>query len=268
MYFCEDLHDVTLVAQVRAGDMDVFRHLIEHYQRGLYTVALAMLGDVEEARRATRTALLHTYAWLSTRDPDYAFFSSTYRLLVSDCLDILMHRPSLPAGTGADIETEGSAVLFQRSSTDEQRCRMRAEILQLLPERRTIVVLRYLAGFSYEETCIILRVPSAWVRSQLHAARQQLGERLLAWSPRGTFSVEDETLLQGAIDGVLDYDECAAHERLLARRVDAPARAVALGELAQLLHALTSAEPPCDLARQVIAQIRAMTRSSRATSAT
>jgi len=267
MYFLEDFHDVTLVRRAQNGNMDALEQLVQRYQRVLYTVALGMLGDPGEAREATRAALLSTYARLSMPDRDCGFFSAMHRLLICECLDVLRDRPSQPADRPSqpgrvpivrdaahDTRPIGSVTLGER------RRQIQAALLQLTPESRAVVVLRHLAGLSYEETAITLGLPADAVRWRLHAARQQLGERLLAWPRHTTLRAEEEALLQGAIDGVLDPYECDARNRLVLENPAAPARAAALRELGHLLNSLGPADPPIDLAIQVLSQIAVLTR--------
>jgi RNA polymerase sigma-70 factor (ECF subfamily) len=260
MHFFEDFHDMALVSRARAGDVAALALLIQLYQRVLYTVALGMLGDADEAREATRTAFVRTCDRLALPNPDYGFFSSTHRLLACECLEVLRRRPLRPAQSvpgGATGERPPSRGL----TITERRRQIHAAMLQLTPESRAVVILRHLAGLSYDETALTLGLPTAAVRARLHAARQQLGEWLLAWPARTGLGPEEEALLQGSMDGALDYHECAARDRLLAERVEVALRAVALNQLGYLLNSLGPADPPPDLALEVLSQVEALTRS-------
>jgi RNA polymerase sigma-70 factor (ECF subfamily) len=248
MHFFEDLHDVTLVTRARIGDLAALELLVQRYRRVLYTVALVMLGDAAVAREVTRTALLRAYGYLSIFGADCGFFSLTHRLLVQECLD------------GTQSQTYGDAGDLTTVRTlpfdDRRRCVQQA-MLRLEPQVRAILVLRHLAGLSYGETAQTLEIPPDAVRSHLHAARQQLGEWLLAWPAGSALRDEDESLLQAGLDGALDYWEREARERLLQERADAAVRAAALRELGQLLNTLGPADPPADLVPEVLAQIAA-----------
>jgi len=70
-----------------------------------------------------------------------------------------------------------------------------------------------------------------------------------------TLPPEDETLLQDAIDGELDYRGREARDRVLAAHTNAHARATALRDLGHLLNSLGPEEPPGDLTTQVLSQI-------------
>jgi RNA polymerase sigma-70 factor (ECF subfamily) len=257
MHFFEDFHDMALVSRARVGDTAALALLIQLYQRVLYTVAFGMLGDAAEARAVTRTAFVRTCDRLRLPDPDYGFFSATHRLLIDGCLEALRRRPLRPAAAvpGAPVRD----TVFARGLTvSERRRQTHAAVLQLTPECRAIVVLRHLAGLSYDETALTLGLPAAAVRARLHAARQQLGESLLSWPAGVALREEEDALLQGSLDGALDYHDCEARDRLLERHAAASARAVALNELGHLLNSLGPVDPPGDIALQVLSHVEAV----------
>ncbi len=65
-------------------------------------------------------------------------------------------------------------------------------------------------------------------------------------------SPEDDTLLQGLIDGTLEPADREAAERLVQTNGDARRRSAELSELARLLDGLGGAEPPVDFSAQVM----------------
>jgi RNA polymerase sigma-70 factor (ECF subfamily) len=263
MLFREDFHDATLVRRVQARDLFALDVLIQRYQRVLYSVALGMLGDPVRTRDATRSALLRTYRRVAILDSTDGFLSTSHWLLIDECLAIARRGPGTPDRRPLDDASVvsqdpdgvlGDAVAFHTLPLDERCDCARAAILRLLPEPRAIVVLRHVAGLSYEETAITLDLPTERVRARLHAGRQQLGEWLLGWPRQSRLSAGQEDLLQGHLDGALDGRLHDARESLLASRTDALARAASLRELGHLLNMLL-VEPPLDLASHVLTLI-------------
>ena len=66
----------------------------------------------------------------------------------------------------------------QQAEQSEQREIVRAAILQLAPEQREVVVLRFMEELSYEEIGAVLKLPSGTVKSRLNRAKAQLKEIL------------------------------------------------------------------------------------------
>ena len=176
VYFSEDPDDLDLVHQSLEGQTEAFGVLVNKYQKVMYTVALRMLGNPEDARDATQDAFVKAYQHLSTFDSRYRFYSWMYRILVNECLNVNRDRRSeepLDAFTAGGIDPFDSAVAAERV------VQINMALEKLTPEYRAVVVLRHFAGQSYGEIAEALGIPEKTVKSRLYTARQQLGEMLL-----------------------------------------------------------------------------------------
>lgn len=170
--------DSLLVEQCLAGDAASFRPLVERYQRVLFSVALRMLGDREDAADATQTAFLRAYEKLGSYDARHKFFSWLYRILVNECLNV---RRGQRLRVPLDEQIEAPGGPLETLEAAERRRRVQAALLRLSAEQREVVVLRHFADLSYAEIANALSLPEKTVKSRLYAARQQLGQWLLGW---------------------------------------------------------------------------------------
>ncbi len=182
VYFSSDSEDLALVRQVLAGQTEAFGALVTRYQKVMYTVALRMLGNTEDAQDATQDAFVNAYQRLASFDPKYRFFSWMYRILVNECLNVNRDRRPEDALDG-DEESNGTP--FDTTLESERREQIQLALLRLSPEYRTVVVLRHFAGQSYGEIAEALAIPEKTVKSRLYSARQRLGELLLGWKDNG-----------------------------------------------------------------------------------
>lgn len=175
-YLAQDADDHTAVARCLAGDTAAFEAIVERYQRVLFTVALRMLGDYDEASDATQKAFISAYRRLDTFDPARRFFSWIYRILVNECLndrrDRRAHEPLSPELAVVDSPAD-------QLEADERRRRVQAAIVALPVEYRQVIVLRHFTELSYEEIAEIVGVPAKTVKSRLFSARARLGKVLL-----------------------------------------------------------------------------------------
>ena len=178
VYFSSDTDDLALVGQTLAGQHEAFGVLVTRYQKVMYTVALRMLGNPEDARDATQDAFVKAFERLATFDGKHRFFSWLYRILVNECLNV--RRDRRPEGP-LDADTEGAGTPFDATLESERREQIQLALLKLSPEYRTVVVLRHFAGQSYGEIAEALAIPEKTVKSRLYSARQRLGELLLGW---------------------------------------------------------------------------------------
>jgi RNA polymerase sigma-70 factor (ECF subfamily) len=177
VYLIDDADDARAVARCLEGEQDAYEAIVVRYQRGLFNVALRMLGNYEDARDATQTAFVKAYEHLDSFDSGQRFFNWLYRILKNECLNVLRaRRPEsavsldLPAGRGADpVEVR------------ERQQAIQTALLNLSMEYREVVVLRHFTELSYDEIASTLGIPPARVKSRLYTARQQLGDLLVDW---------------------------------------------------------------------------------------
>jgi RNA polymerase sigma-70 factor, ECF subfamily len=172
-----DTDDAAVAERCLAGDPDAFEVIVTRYQRGLFNVALRMLGNYEDARDATQTAFIKAYEHLETFDSDQRFFSWLYRILKNECLNSLRgRRPTEPVSPGLQAGDESDPV-----EARERHQAVQAALMALTVEYREVVVLRHFTDLSYDEIAAMLEIPPKTVKSRLYTARQQLGDRLVGW---------------------------------------------------------------------------------------
>ena len=181
VYVSQDADDDLLVARCLGGDKAAFETLVERYQRVLFTVALRMVGDYDEAVDATQNAFVKSYEKLATFDRSRRFFSWIYRILFNECLNVRRDRKPREPLTPNLVAVGSPSDLVEAS---ERRKSMQAAILALPLESREVVILRHFTELSYEEIADTLGIEAKTVKSRLHSARQRLAELLPAWDTR------------------------------------------------------------------------------------
>ena len=170
--------DRRVVERCLGGDTAAFQTLVERYQRVLFTVAVRMLGDADQAADAAQEAFVRAYRKLQTYDRGHKFFSWLYRILVNECLNVRRARrvlEPLDAGLPAADDPHRGA---ERA---ELKANVLAALRRLSPAYREVIVLRHYGGLSYLEMAEALGVPEKTVKSRLYSARQLLGEDLFNW---------------------------------------------------------------------------------------
>ncbi len=166
--------DAVWVARCLTGDRAAFETLVRRYQQVLFTVALKLTGNVEDARDVTQNAFVRAYLKLDTYDPSRKFFSWLYRIAVNESLNARRGRRSHePLEERIEADKESDPV--ERLETSG---RVHAGLMALSKEYREVIVMRYFADLSYEEIAEAIGIPEKTVKSRLFSARQRLGEIL------------------------------------------------------------------------------------------
>ena len=170
--------DETIVGRCLAGDQAAFEAIVNRYQRGLFNVALRLLGNYEDARDCAQVAFVKAYEHLDTFDTSQRFFSWIYRILRNECLNTLRaRRPSEPVS----LEWAAAGGPADSLMVSERQQAVQAALLGLSAEYREVVVLRHFTELSYDDIASALGIPVKTVKSRLYSARQRLGERLAEW---------------------------------------------------------------------------------------
>jgi RNA polymerase sigma-70 factor (ECF subfamily) len=181
VYVSQDADDRALVRTCLDGDRDAFGAIVERYQRVLFTVAVRMLGNRDDANDATQNAFVKAYQHLRSFDPGRRFFSWIYRILVNECQNQMRdRRPVEPLPPDLAVGDSPADAL----DAEERRRRVQSAIVALPPDYREVIVLRHFGELSYDEIADALGVTTEIVKSRLHTARQRLSRMLV--DERGT----------------------------------------------------------------------------------
>ena len=175
VYLHQNLDDPALVRRSLEGDAGAFEQLVSNYQRVLFSVALRLLGNYEDARDATQNAFIKVYQRLDTYDSRYRFFSWIYRITVNECLDHLARRTRQGPVDGDEPERGPDDTLEER----EVEAVIGAALLDLSIDYRGVIILRHFVHLSHREMSRVLEIPEKTVKSRLHSARKLLGELLV-----------------------------------------------------------------------------------------
>ncbi len=222
-----------LVARARAGDQDAFGTLVRFHQRQVYALALRMLRDAEEASEATQDAFLQAWQGLRTFRGDARFATWLYRITYNHCLKVSQSRRRDDAtrtallAESARTQSESSIIsaLYAQAAERDLCETVRAEMANLPPKYRAVLVLRHLQDFTYEEMAEVMRVPIGTVKTQLFRARAMLKERLEGLSRGGAEGMSGITggIAQGiARAGELRAELSAGLRTMLERTRDYP----------------------------------------------
>lgn len=158
------------------GDGRAFEVLVTSYERVVYTAALRMVGNSEDARDITQNVFLKAFRGLPSFDPSHRFFSWIYRITLNESLNFLRQRrprqdldETLPSrDPGPDVRAHDAQV----------RDLLQAAMLELSDDYRQAIVLRHFLHRSHHEMSELMGVPEKTVKSRLYTARQLLAQAL------------------------------------------------------------------------------------------
>lgn len=181
---------IKLVKQAQKGDMVSFEALILQHEKMVYNIALRMLNHSEDVKDISQEVFLKVYRNLEQFDGKSAFSTWIYRIAVNTCIDEIRKRKGKQTySLEAELEsTEGS---YQKQFADsgdtpeesllhqEAQKEVIAALETLSEDHKTVVILRDIQGFSYEEIAEMTDTTLGTVKSRIARARNQLKNVIL-----------------------------------------------------------------------------------------
>lgn len=183
-----DAREAALIAQAQGGDLAAFDQLVLQHQQAVFAVAVRMLGDRDEAQDVAQDVFVRAYRGFNAFRGEAKL--STW--LISITMNLCRNRRRwwarrkrvIVASLDDPIETQEGTLAHETpdpgptparaAEHNEQRQQLMA-VLQLLPETdRTVIVLRDIQGYAYEEIAQILGCRLGTVKSRINRARLQL----------------------------------------------------------------------------------------------
>lgn len=181
--------DKELVERAKKGDQDAFEQLVLDNQNRVYSLALRLVNNREEAEDLAQEAFVKAWQGLRSFQGESSFATWVYRLTTNLCIDWLRkqrRREGVAPSVSLDDEESGWAEPADRDSDPHllleksERGRALARGLDKLPDwQRRALVLRELSGLSYQEIGEALEVDLGTVKSRIARARQSLRKILL-----------------------------------------------------------------------------------------
>ena len=172
-----------MITRCQQGDKEAFRWVVQTHQRMLFSLALKMLCDEEEAKDLLQETFIRVWQHIREYNPERTFSTWIYTIASRLCLDRLKR-------TNRIVAMPDDEKVFRRyaSESDSQRTLENQEWVSIVrtmaeglsDKQRLVFTLCQLEGLSSEEAQEITGLDARQVKSNLYVARQTIRKRLTA----------------------------------------------------------------------------------------
>jgi len=180
--------EADVIRRCLAGDERAHRELMRRYERPVFSVALRMLRQREDAEDVTQETFVRMFRALARYDPARPFSAWLFTITSRLAIDLLRRRKVRPvplvrqeAGSSEE-ETVDVPDLSPgpdvRTQHEEEERRVQDLIDTLPPHYKIVVVLRHQQDLSYETIAEQLGLPLGTVKARIHRARALLAQRM------------------------------------------------------------------------------------------
>ncbi len=180
--------EILLIKMSQKGDIDSFETLIKDYKKVAYNIALKYLRNKEDAEDVSQESLIKVFKNINKFNMNSSFKTWMYRIVVNSCLDFKRKKKEKtvsvdqPFHSGYDefymeLEDEKSSPeeIVDRKLTSEM---VMDAIEKLDDDFKSIIILRDINDFTYDEISRILTCNIGTVKSRISRGRQKLKEIL------------------------------------------------------------------------------------------
>ena len=140
--------DAAAVAQVRAGDSDAFRVLVDRHSRSVFRLAFRMTGNEQDAEDLVQETFLRAYRQIARFDGRAGFSTWLYRIAANLIADRWQR-------TAKEQGNPSAEEIGQISPAEIEEVERRATLFRLvdsLPaEQQRVVILRFVEQKSIKE---------------------------------------------------------------------------------------------------------------------
>ena len=177
--------DEQLVRKSQQDDERAFGELVSRYESKVYSLALKMLRNPEDAEDVLQDTFLRAYRGIKSFKGNSTFSTWIYRITANSALMRLRKR-QLPTVSIDDADEREAPINIadwapgpvEQMLNQETQAAMTEAIDSLPPEFRQVFVLRDIEELSNAEVAEILDLSVAAVKSRLHRARLKVRNRL------------------------------------------------------------------------------------------
>src|SRR5260370_33265121 len=172
--------DLALIELVLAGDRRAFEPLVRKHERRVFRVALAVLGNVEDAEEAMQDTFIKAYRHLDQFRRESRFTTWLTRIAVNEALQKRQARmDSVSLDESTDVASRSLPGRFEPWTANPEKLYGKQEMRQLVegaiqalpPIYRETLVLRDIEEMSAEEAAEALGITVPALKSRLLRAR-------------------------------------------------------------------------------------------------
>jgi RNA polymerase sigma-70 factor, ECF subfamily len=182
----DSVDDTRLIRQIAGGQEPAMEALYDRYNRLVFSVALAVVGDAAVAEEVTLDVFVHAWRGAASYDPARAKVS-TWLLAIArhHAIDVLRWQSSrvdskslllddLPFQTDPDLPDPEDQV-----DLSMQQKRVQSALSTLPSDQREALFLAFFKGYSHNQIADLLEQPLGTVKTRIRLAMQKLRQLLI-----------------------------------------------------------------------------------------
>jgi RNA polymerase sigma factor (sigma-70 family) len=177
------LNDNEIISKVLAGDHPAYAGLVNRYQNYVFTLALRIVKNREDAEEVAQDVFIRAYKYLADFRGASKFTTWLYTIVNNTCISFLRKKKlnmySLDNEKVFEVADNQDSGMRANQVEQKSKLSMVNQAIGLLsPDDAQIITLFYKAEQSLEETAQVLGIEVNAAKVRLHRARTRLKEKM------------------------------------------------------------------------------------------
>jgi RNA polymerase sigma-70 factor (ECF subfamily) len=170
--------DQNCIAEIRAGNVNAYSVLVKKYKNMVFTLALRMVGNKEDAEEVAQDTFVKAYKALPKFKGTSKFSTWLYRIVYNTSLDHIKKNKRVVLSEHIDEVNEADIGSMQNALTyieaKEKKQTIEKALLKLPEEERVLLTLFYFEEMPLKEISEITKMSYDNVKIKLHRSRKKL----------------------------------------------------------------------------------------------
>jgi RNA polymerase sigma factor (sigma-70 family) len=170
--------DIYYIEAVRKGDVVAFSFLVERYQNMVYSLALKLLKNAEDAEEMAQDTFIKAFQKLDTYEGKSKFSTWLYSITYNACISELRKRriqfSSLEDQRFSDQDEMKMFDYFSETKKEDQEKYLNIALGKLPEDDQVLVTLYYYESQSMDEISMITGLTVSNIKVKIHRARKRM----------------------------------------------------------------------------------------------
>lgn len=171
----ESKDDIYYIEKVKAGQTSYFSYLVERYQDIVFSIALKVLKNREDAEEMAQESFIKAYKSLHTFKGSAKFSTWLYRITYNRCIsEVRKRKMHFTSTDDVQIKDEADEMNLDGIPAENRAQCIKAAMEKLPPEEYTLILLYYFEEQNIDEISKVTKLSESNVKVKLFRARKKL----------------------------------------------------------------------------------------------
>lgn len=166
------MEEAQVIALVRAGEVNAFAEIVEHYQAPIQRYLYRLTGDYQMAQDLTQDTFLQAYKGILRTNADLSFKAWLYRIAINNAWQHRRRKKLVSFIPFNDHMESDIPVTEIPSDCMGEKMAIQEALTKVPEEQRTCLVLHLVEGFKYREIAETLGISEDAVRMRVARGKE------------------------------------------------------------------------------------------------